>query len=1508
MPYNCKERLRCFQELAEVRDVLLEQIDIFQTQGRRHTMQHELQALISGSSSRLSPSQSLKLISSADSDQAQASPRSSAVFEPTVQQAETEPPVVAGQSQALYSSNEVGCEGAGAAEEILDEDEPSGQSTPTAGSDDDDDDSGSEGSSVRERFLEELEEMSQQSGQDLPLEWELTSTTVSHTTSSGGAGAFERDQTGSGSVWEVFDGRCLRRDCREVRHRYNYLFHWLSRVCSLPTKPTLQGEGSRASRGGDGLAGSCGGEEEGEEQGEGWVEAGAEELDSVILADLLKGKDAALETALSSHGSELDAEDRENIHLSEAELLSRLLSVETQRISLEQRLSSHLQLFNQEREELQLRGDALQTKCDELENINESLVKELAVLEHKCSVVQSEAKEEISAEVCCDPQEKSTSQENNDHLLTEETATLQEHYSSLQGKLNSLQEDNRLLTQQLSAAQETVSVQQEEKAELQQRGVLEEKCVFLEEEVKTLKRDNQTLQKDSDLQQSLKEEPTARCRALAEELEQAVSSNQEIVQKRDTLQAMCSSLEEQLADVQEDVPRLHSDNQNLMQEFNAKDRELQEKNGRLEDLEDQYKALEKSHKTLQENHELQQSQIDLQQERSAASKNFDTREVDSTLANKPKNSMLSPEDCKVLQGRVESLQDENRSLQEKMDILEESNKSLEDRCEAIQDRDTLLQDKIQSHDSKNEGLQAELQFVKENLQAAEKTNNSLLNKVSVLEASKGKDGSLQANNKSLHEKCAALVQENKALCEEVACLKDTERTLKGECQLLKGKCRALKDELHEATQSGQSLREQLHEQSMTLENVISEMRGEGSQELVTLDDGQTGRRQEFAEEGEGASHFAEGQLEETEEDLRCQLSKLEQVLSEKDDLVAELKEQMTMLSLQQAAIGSLPAQRETTGDLEQEAHDLREELIEKENVIQELQEQLKALKHRVREDSDLEQEVSILHQALFEKEKVIQELKETSRLLQLSHQDKSQTRSTSSRRGQMASTDRQERTLPEDEARRSQMRVSKSQDNSMEATSKRSVESTESLAVSSDQDSDIIPGQDVDLVKEMGRLRKDIKKTKAVYANESILFQEALDREHISQIGLRGSRSPSSSVDFSEMTQNDIPDDAERLKKIVVKLLEENKSLTTENLRLQLRIREQEELVVEMEERLPHSATPPENWQSLFERQLLLLQKQRDELLHQICERDCGVQLLSTRIGKAVTGAAGLHHQQEDLTAKMSELEHCHQLLQQRQAELAHCQAEKRHLEQLLLLKDETERQLMRQKRLLEEELATIEGKLQEREATVVEEKARLMKELKEKELHIFHLQTYQVGHPRGQSPGDPGDSQLHRALMGRPQSASTPRLSSRSLSSQAFFMQSPGSHQQELSVCPHPQDEGAEGGSFLDEPDLDPTSHRQPPAPESRSFPENVNRRPPPHDPGRLTGRRHSTGTSGPGRFPHAPVPKDPEEMYKFHREAVERLRDKLQLEMEAEMARLSEGQAAAITGYWQRHNKQVP
>ena len=99
-----------------MRDVLLEQIAIFQTQGRRHAMQHELQAFISRGS-MLSPSQSFRLTSSADSDQAQVAPLSSQVFEPVIQQAEVEP-LVASESQALYSSGVVGYEGADAAQEL----------------------------------------------------------------------------------------------------------------------------------------------------------------------------------------------------------------------------------------------------------------------------------------------------------------------------------------------------------------------------------------------------------------------------------------------------------------------------------------------------------------------------------------------------------------------------------------------------------------------------------------------------------------------------------------------------------------------------------------------------------------------------------------------------------------------------------------------------------------------------------------------------------------------------------------------------------------------------------------------------------------------------------------------------------------------------------------------------------------------------------------------------------------------------------------------------------------------------------------------------------------------------------------------------------------------------------------------------------------------------------------------------------------------------------------------
>jgi septal ring factor EnvC (AmiA/AmiB activator) len=872
----------------------------------------------------------------------------------------------------------------------------------------------------------------------------------------------------------------------------------------------------------------------------------------------------------------------------------------------------------------------------------------------------------------------------------------------------------------------------------------------------------------------------------------------------------------------------------------------------VQDLESKYRNLEESKKSLQES--LSHSE--------------------ARMPRRP--SVTGGDDLRHLQAQLETLKEENSSLQEKVEVLEDSNRSLTDQCEALQERYRLLEEKKHSNDLKNTGLQAELDFTRDNLKAAEHMNNKLLNKVRTLEAMKDMDGNLTSKNKTLHEKCAALTEENSRL-------KDSERTLRSECKQLREKCQTLQHELKEATRSGQSLREQLHEQSMTMEHMLCEMKHQDSLEASFNRSLGT----EEASDNVDSTH----KLPQAEDHakLRQQLASLHSVVSERDEEISELKEQLTALSLQQAAMGSPRAEPEGISELKQQIQDLREDVMDKENLALDLQEQLERaqaeMEAKRKDDSTLEHELSILRQRL---------IQETSRAAQ---RERTQSASGSGRNEKSfvdsASNKSQQ---GEEEGRRRYMRSERS-----------TAESLESLgAISSDPDSDVHTGQDVDIIKEMGRLRKDIKRTKAVYANESALFQEALDREHVSHLVPRNSRSPSLTFDFAEMTYNDIPDDAEGLKRIVVKLLDENKSLTTENLRFQLRIREQEALVVEMEEKLSKANRDPhEDWQPLFERQLLLLQKQRDELLHQIFERDSGACLMSSRVGKEVVSASAVQQHQEDLTTKIGELEHCHCLLQQRQAELAHCQAEKRHLEQLLLLKDETERQLMRQKRLLEEELATIEGKLQEREITLAEEKARLLKELKNKERHIFQLQSFQPDERPRSAPESQGPPHS-MAVMGR-QSASTPRLSAWSQSVQAFFMQQPG-----LSPCFEPEEQVFDG-SFTQQPPKSPQPLMQ--DPKSYSFPNihvsSDTRRVPVQGQEeshlKYTGRRHSTGaTEKPARFPKIDIPKDPHDLDRFHREAVERLRGKLhEFEVETELARVGDSQSAAVSDYWQRHSK---
>ncbi|KAL8567865.1 hypothetical protein ACOMHN_058987 [Nucella lapillus] len=1491
------------QELAEVRDVLLQQIAISQTQGLRQTMQHELQAVVA-EGSRLSPHNSLT-----SSPTLHPPPDDSADVGPVHQDQ-----IEATQQQAVCTaSRERG------AKHPEDDDDSATQSTPTAGSDDDGgDDERSDGSCVRDRFLDELEEMSQQSGQDLPLEWELTSAAVAHAGGSSGAGMFERDQTGSGSVWEVFDGRCLRQDCREVRHRYNNLFHWLSKICRIPSTPTHLAQGGSQDSQGNSEPQPGQLEGQGKDQVEGWVASEAEELDSHILRQIFWGRDTPVEGLLQSTGSlNSEQENKENVPMTEIDLLSRLLSNETEKISLEQRINSHQQLFSQERRELQQRGSDLQARCDDLESCNRALSEQLADSQLKYKLVQQtdgqqepgnkttetgDWPEEAHSKTRVETVERGVQLEK-EPCQQEMPETCPERIATTWG------EEKKELMQQISTTKAALVSQREENGHYQETiAQLEEQCALLNAQIQTAEAENGILQSEivrkrdseKELRERCEKELRERCCLFTEKLE-ATRDYEELVQKRDELQDECSSLEVQLTVSETTLSSLRKENQNLSEDNQALSTDLKKLKRTVlhfGDIEKNYKALETRYKHLQEKerrtvHCVQSSvQVNLSdvRETGRSAVGHRTGRYDNSTASEKEK------DVKLLQDKIESLKEENKFLLEKINILEEDSKLLQNQSQTMQVRNKLLEYQAETHNSRCEILQADLNYVKERLQEAEALNKSLSNKVQLLDISK--------------QKTARLENENQSLSEELTCLKESDSSLQADCQLLEEKCQALQDELLEATQSSQSLREQLHEQSITLEQVISEMKDENSEDNV--DQGIEHVEGKHDESREGWLWQAETQsvFVREESEPRPSQWKLEEVIREKDELIGELKEQMTALSLQQAALGAPPTLPQSARDLEQEVQELREEGLEKDSMIQELQEMHQALKdsqaelkRKIKEDSDLEQEVSILHQALFEKEKVIQELKETSKLLHLSQQETTlslKRQSTDSRSsGQIA--DRRERSSSQEE-RRNLPTISDSSYRRTGTMSSRSMESTDSLAISSDPDSDISPGQDMDIVREMGRLRKDIKKTKAVYANESALFQEALDREPVSHLAHRNSRSPSLTIDVSEMTPNDIPNDSEQLKKIVVKLLEENKCLTTENLRLQLRIREQEALVVEMEEKLQNMINPPDDWQTLFERQLLLLQKQRDELQHLICDRDSGVGLLSIKIGKEGVEASALQLQQEDLTVKIGELEHCHQLLQQRQAELAHCQAEKRHLEQILLLKDETERQLMRQKRLLEEELSTIEGKLQDREATLVEEKARLLKELKEKEQHIVHLQSSKANLPQQTS------SQPQAVLRGGPQSASTPCVSKTFQASQAYFMQPLSPEEQDPSVL-HKSEEGAHGGSFLEEPTVGPIPANIPP--KSSFFPTEESKQRAVCQPaeGRVPNRRHSTGTSGSGRLSPAvnPLPRDPSEMYKFHREAVDRLREKLRLQ-EEEMAQVTEGQTSAIADYWQRRGNQPP
>lgn len=1449
--------LACVQELAEVRDVLLEQIAISHTQGLRQTMQHELQSIVSECSKRL-PSLSLKSIPSTDQEAETTSDSTH-----TVSGALSRHGRVAERIVSILHRGEIKKQMAAVFQELLSQ-QPRGtnsEESKTVFADDNDPgpvfEGESEASSAQELFLEELEEMSQQSGQDLPLEWELTSATVSQAGAT--TGDFDRDQMGTGSVWEVFDGRCLRQDCLEVRQRYYSLFHWLVNAFSLTMSLGDEGGGNGGGGGHDHL--------QQHQEGEGFrgCAEGAEAAGNGISCTGCPLFEAALHAGRSHSLDDRCKDKKKPSDFSDCELLGRLITVETQRIGLEQKLSTQLQLFYREREELQQRSDVLQAKCDTLEDSTSELQEKCEVLRKECAELQkcrlsleeycrSLEEECQELKICCRLQREELESANyrnlalEDHcdslpsaLFVQKGACSEKEETAkrlhLEKKCEILQEGHGILGEKCSSLREHISEMQEEKEDIvisekneklkqfleMKIAELEEKCRILEANLKWL---------DADRSSSESEIPTS---ADGEKVLDSCGSTDVMLVVDTNIRKLLVLLERWSILERKNIKMSQEKNVFLQKKFHDQQEHcpsiqsvgLREK---CNYLEESIRILQERNDCLQVCCEVQAGNLRKLQTSYGQHHHFDAGVMDNGLSLQEENTTLKKK-LKLMWERNNTLQETNNTVQSTCEVLEENNRFLKKELDTLQ--------------KSNDSLKAECKSLRDSIMLHQDTLNASI-----------------ASSVSLQEKCDILEKSIRSLQERCAVLEKNVQSLQEKCKLC--------EEVKAATEhESRSLQQQLRCSEEELK--LSKHRIKQLEKQLIL--------------------ISSEKCEENSMGLSEKISKLEQENLSKEMRLAELQGKVTALMETQKNMKASVGNKE---ELNQLVKYLQNLLAEKDSHILELEEKWKLLMHthtELRKQSETMQ-TTIEHVEPATKEKV--KIKADLEILSNSSRKQVENDSKGDDLNQLTSIDHQEVILPEEETRRQKVKLSELTGKKMYASSEQSLESSDSMMMSSDFDSDIVAGVDADIMKEMKRLRRDIKRTKAVYANESALLHEALERESMSQSRIRPTRLPAPAPDALNISTSGLPEDPEHLRELVVKLLEENKSHKTENLYLQLRIKEQEALVLKVEEGLSHSPKRLLESQSLFERQLLLLQKQRDELLQQIHERDSNTKLLSEQIGKGNVQELALQHDKETLQEKVEELEHCHQLLQQRQAELAHCQAEKRHLEQLLLLKDETERQLMRQKRLLEEELSSIEEKLQEREAILVEDKARLLSELKKKDLHILRLQSCQLPTPQFHSTPAVFNKVVEYRI-GHGSEHMTLPPSHFQHQSKLFHVQHPGA---EVSLPPglqlSPQD--CLDGSYLEQ-----TSKNAETSGEALCNPEYFNE-------GLLSSsvclpspRRHSTGESG---CPEQ-LPKDPMELHRFHIDAVERLREKLRLEVEEKACR--EGQSSPMTGSCQLHSNRL-
>lgn len=249
-----------------------------------------------------------------------------------------------------------------------------------------------------------------------------------------------------------------------------------------------------------------------------------------------------------------------------------------------------------------------------------------------------------------------------------------------------------------------------------------------------------------------------------------------------------------------------------------------------------------------------------------------------------------------------------------------------------------------------------------------------------------------------------------------------------------------------------------------------------------------------------------------------------------------------------------------------------------------------------------------------------------------------------------------------------------------------------------------------ELVAEITKLRRDFRDTKAVYSKETSLLSEALAKEKVSN-ELRSM----SDLTFEHNVGSNLSHDVLKLRKEVARLKEENRLLNLDCDRWIDRLKEQEQIVSDLKERIGRNTSGYGEIEEVFGRQLALLQRQREELIDKLKDRVRENSSLSESLGEKGILEETLRKEKDMLIAKLEEKEMVGDELHDKKLLLEKQELRQKELEDVVYRKDMNEIGLMKQKRILEEELREIESRFKDKEEHLDFEKNKLLDELRKK-------------------------------------------------------------------------------------------------------------------------------------------------------------------------------------------------